>query len=308
MIPEFPHFKKLELRDRVDIEAITNKYPPYSDFNFISMWCWDTKGEMRVSQLHGNLVLKLNDYVTDKLFYSFLGNKNTDETAMKIISLSAKENLGQELRLVPEISAVSLDGQGFSKIEDRNNFDYVYNTDSLSVYKNGEYSTKRNLVNRLLKKYTGIESRIIDLTDKNNEVVILSLSQTWENNKSTKQKSIDFKNEEIAIRRLFALDQMDSLFCVGVYLENKLVAFSINETLSSEYGLSHFAKADDLSAGLYAYLMRETAKEMVARGKVLLDYEQDLGIPELRYSKISFRPKEYLKKYLITPTKDLPIY
>jgi len=48
MIPEFPQFKNLELTDKIDVEKFTSKFPPYSDFNFVSMWSWDIKGEMRM--------------------------------------------------------------------------------------------------------------------------------------------------------------------------------------------------------------------------------------------------------------------
>ena len=57
MIPEFPKFKNLELSDKNDIEKFTSKFLPYSDFSFVSMWSWDIKGEMRIAQLNGNLVV-----------------------------------------------------------------------------------------------------------------------------------------------------------------------------------------------------------------------------------------------------------
>ncbi len=58
MIPEFPNFKKLELSDREEVESVTNKFPPYSDFNFTSMWCWDINEDMRLSKLNGNSPLQ----------------------------------------------------------------------------------------------------------------------------------------------------------------------------------------------------------------------------------------------------------
>jgi len=48
MLPEFPKFKGIELSDKEDVEKITHKYPSYSDFNFVSMWSWDIKGEMQI--------------------------------------------------------------------------------------------------------------------------------------------------------------------------------------------------------------------------------------------------------------------
>lgn len=73
MIPEFPQFKVLELSDKGDIEVFTKKFPPYSDFNFVSMWSWDIKGDMRISQLNDNLVVRFTDYLTGNPFFSFFG-------------------------------------------------------------------------------------------------------------------------------------------------------------------------------------------------------------------------------------------
>ena len=93
MIPEFPQFKNLELTDKKEVEKITGKYPPYSDFNFVSMWSWDIKGEMRLSILNGNLVVRFTDYITGNPFYSFLGNNEVNDTVEKLLELSKKEGL-----------------------------------------------------------------------------------------------------------------------------------------------------------------------------------------------------------------------
>src|SRR3989338_5939738 len=103
MIPKFPKFKKLELSDKKDIEKFTSKFPPYSDFNFVSMWSWDIKGEMRISILNENLVVRFTDYITGEPFFSFLGNNKVNETAEALIDLSKKEGLKPMLKLVPEL-------------------------------------------------------------------------------------------------------------------------------------------------------------------------------------------------------------
>ena len=89
MIPEFPQFKKLELSDKKDVEKFTSLFAPYSDFNFASLWSWNIKDEMRLSVLNGNLVVHFTNYLTEELFYSFLGDKKINETAETTISVSA---------------------------------------------------------------------------------------------------------------------------------------------------------------------------------------------------------------------------
>ncbi|MFH1170731.1 MAG: hypothetical protein V1704_04200 [Candidatus Vogelbacteria bacterium] len=45
------------------------------------MWSWDVNGEMRISELNGNLVVRFNDYLTGEPFYSFLGDNEVNEMA-----------------------------------------------------------------------------------------------------------------------------------------------------------------------------------------------------------------------------------
>ena len=74
MIPEFPQFKPLTLSDKESIERITQKYPPYSDFNFMSMRCWDIKGKIKISKFNNNLVVRFTDYLKGNPFFSFWGD------------------------------------------------------------------------------------------------------------------------------------------------------------------------------------------------------------------------------------------
>ena len=130
MIPHFPKFKKLELTDKEEIEKINVKYPPYSDFNFVSMWSWDIKGEMRISQRYGNLVVRFTDYLTGEPFYSFLGNNKVNETTKELLELSKKEGLKLQLKLVPEDSLTGLDPNKF-RAEEKNFTDWLLSTKAM---------------------------------------------------------------------------------------------------------------------------------------------------------------------------------
>src|SRR3989344_3847914 len=109
MIPQFPDFKKLELKDKDEICGLTAQYPPYSDFDFVSMWSWDFKEEIRISSLKGNLVVRFTDYITGEPFYSFLGTKEVNETTDILLNKSSEEGLTPKLKLIPEVAIHELD-------------------------------------------------------------------------------------------------------------------------------------------------------------------------------------------------------
>ncbi len=300
MIPKFPDFKKLELADKFDIETFTQKYLPYSDFNFTSMWSWDIKKNMIWSVLNGNLVVRFNDYITGESFFSYLGTHKVNDTIIKLIEYAKNDCKSSILKLVPELCIEGIDTSLYIVKEDINNFDYLYDISSLSAYRGNKFLTQRNMVNRLLKHHPEIQSKLINIHQTSIQKEVLQLVDVWEKNKIDSHKSIEKENELLALRKLFGSINEINLVCVGVYSHNELIAFSLNELLPSDYAIAHFAKSNVLFPGIYAYLMRETNRVLSQHERKVLNFEQDLGLNNLRYSKRSFRPISFLKKYTIS--------
>ena len=309
MIPEFPQFKPIELSDKEEVEKITHKYPPYSDFNFVSMWSWDIKGEMLISMLHGNLVVGFTDYLTGEPFYSFLGNNEVNDTVEKLLELSKKEgSINPTLKLVPEDSIKGLDEKKFKIIEDRNHFDYIFSHEKISMYNGAEYKKQRNKVRAFETKHK-YEILTLNLTDKNNQKLILDLIEYWISKKKSKNGIVedylnmgDLENELIAFKKLMQASSLllKSLICFSLFIDGTLAGFMINEKISKEYSLGHFSKADIKHDGIYQFLMQKNSKVFLDLGINYLNHEQDLGIDRLRDSKMRFRPIKFLKKYQLT--------
>jgi hypothetical protein len=301
MLPKFPEFKKLELTDKKEIEKITTQYPPYSDFNFVSMWSWDIKGEMRVSDLNGNLVVRFTDYVDQKkVFYSFLGKYKVEETAATLLELSKKEKLEPILALVPEDSVVELDKEKFSIVEDRDHFDYIYHTATLMNLTGNKLRNKRNQVGYFIKKFPKAEIRLLNLGDTETRDDIIRLYKKWFSYKILDNFFQNYEHHELeAIKRLFISYDKFNLISVGIFEKNKLVAFFINELTESSYCLGLIAKAEISMQGIYAFLRKKNAEIISSFNKEFMNDEQDLGIEKLRDAKMQFRHHSFLKKYKV---------
>ena len=178
MIPTFPEFKKLELSDRAEVEKITKRFQPYSDFNFISMWSWDVKKEMGLSVLNDNLVVRFSEYLTGEPFYSFLGTQKVDETAECIINLSVQSGLSPDLSLVPELAVSYFDAKKFSVSEQRDQFDYIFDLRIISELKGAKFSNKRNLINKITSEGK-IRSEKLNLHDPEIRFNIKKLNLEW---------------------------------------------------------------------------------------------------------------------------------
>ena len=84
---------------------------------------------------------------------------------------------------------------------------------------------------------------------------------------------------------------------MGIFEEDRMLAFTIEEVLPDAYAICHFWKADSSRAGIFDFLMQEKARHLETLGVQFLNYEQDLGVPALRTAKSSFRPVRFLKKF-----------
>ncbi len=303
MIPEFPKFKAVELSDRDDVEKITHKHPPYSDFNFVSMWSWDIKGEMLISLLNENLVVRFTDYITGKPFYSFLGTNKVNETAQELIELSHKEGLKTELKLVPEETIKEINSSLFKASEERDHFDYIYSIPELKDMAGGKFARKRNQVSVFIKNHPEAHAETLDLKNKSIQGEIVNLSFEWMKKKK-EQEGIFESHEEVAVSRLLLAVDACNLVGVGVFMKEKMIGFIIDELAQGENVVAHGSKTDKTYVGVNSFLIKKNAEALSLLNKLIFNYEQDLGMENLRDAKTRFRPTHFLKKYKLTPLYD----
>ena len=298
MIPQFPEFKKLELSDKDQIESFTKRFPPYSDFNFVSMFSWDIHGDMRVSILNDNLVVRFNDYITGKPFYSFLGVNKVNETTEALLDYSLLFGGGHDLKLIPEVAIKDLDKNSFSVIEDRDHFDYIIPAELFKEYNTKQTRTKKNSVNQFLSNFTPVK-QTLDLDNVEVRDLVYELFTKWSEGK---EDPLSVQNELQAIKRFVENNKEDSdhIF-TGIFLDEKMISFCLSERLNDGFSNIHFCKADtSISTGVYAHILQENAKILIDKGHNYINIEQDLGIDSLRKWKMSHGAGMFLKKYIVS--------
>lgn len=296
MLPEFPEFKKLELSDKKDIEKFTKKFPPYSDFNFVSMWSWDTKGEMRISALNKNLVVRFTDYITNKPFLSFIGENKLLETAKKLISFSKENYQVDSLRLIPEEEANILSKLEFQILPDIDSHDYIFSVEDLSnMHKWSKHKSSKG-IEQFLKLHTDYLVKISSIgeiqKDESKEMF-----KKWAINKNINDHF--GLNEYKAFERFLEIKD-ENIEVVSLYKNNQLIGFTAYEIISEDYAVAHFSKANTKHhSAIYDILNWEEAKSLKTKGIKYYNWEQDLGIPGLRESKKKYKPCHFLKKFIV---------
>jgi len=300
MIPEFFEFKKLELSDREEIEIITKQFLPYSDFHFTSIFCWAFDNSTLISKLNNNLIVKQTDWTTGEQFFSIIGINSVPKTINEISTFLIKNKFPLTLRWVPEETVKYLNKINTTIVEDRDYFDYVYNVSDLFFASGSKYKKYRNGFSRFIRKHNNITTRLIDLRCETIKLQINNLLNKWVENKEFENKKCEQSFECQALNKLLSTaEEFESLIALGVFDNNELIAFIINDIIDKDYGCGLFWKANTIYKGIYQYLMKENINLYNDKKLRFFSFECDLGIESLRESKKRYHSAFFLKKYKI---------
>lgn len=300
MIPDFPQFKPIEFSDKEEVERLTYKFSNYSDFNFVSLWSWDIKGEMAISKLNGNLVVRFTDYLNGQPFFSFIGDKRVNDTARELIFFSEKYYKKNLLKFVPEDIAKRLKKEHFDVQIDPDAHDYVYAIDHLvNMHEWKDHSSSKS-IRKFLREHPNYSIKHSSI-QKIKKEEHLELFQKWAKAKNI-ENYLELTEYKSFTRTLEIKD--DALRVVSLYVEDVLIGFTVFEIVSGGFAISHFAKTDKHYHSKASDLLNwEEAKILDSHGVKYFNWEQDLGIPGLRKSKEKYKPILLLKKVVVSAKK-----
>lgn len=300
MIPNFPSFKNLEENYMHEVCEYTLKYDPFSDFNFTSMYAWNVDDTTQLSYLNQNLVIKLRDYLENKIILSMLGTHEISKSLEELFIFSGKNKYS--INLLPSITVDSLEPNSKIRniiVADRDQFDYIYESALISSLLGSDFKKRRNLVKKFLSLTSG-HARIcrLDLKSIPTRRAILDVAEKWSSGKKTKGRNVH-QDELVGLERFLKLALKKEYLGVGAFIDQKLIGFSLLEVINNNYAIDHFEKTDMFFPGGDEYLFHGTCNILAEKGIRYLNFEQDLGIEGLRKSKLLWRPVKYLKKYKV---------
>lgn len=294
MIPQFPVFKPLELSDKCEIEKYTSLFPPYSDFNFVSLWSWNIQKKVKISTLNNNLVVLFSDYLTGQPFISFIGSNMAHETSQILFDYSVRNYKVTYLKLLPEFLALTLGNNGWNVKADAASHDYVLSIEKLTTM--NEWSKSK--ISKNIKRFQRENPDYIVIEEKIHSVEIVKYINLFETWASSKNEAMFSNYEYEAFKRYIHLAS-PNVFILSIFANEKLIGFETYEIVSTEYAISHFSKSDFRYKGINEMLQWEEAKHLSKLGIKYLNIEEDLGIEGLRFAKQKFKPAHFFKKYVL---------
>lgn len=187
----------------------------------------------------------------------------------------------------------------FQYTEERDLFDYIYDGESMRTLKGRKNVKKRNHINFFLKEYEGrYEYRLLDENDFD---ACLQLVEEWTNNKEENNEvSEEMEEELIGMKKLFANYDIlkDRLRIAGIFIDEKLEAFTMGEYINPNMALIHIEKANPSIRGLYPFINQQFLVNEFSDAE-FVNREEDLGIEGLRKAKLSYHPCRFVEKYTV---------
>ena len=178
--------------------------------------------------------------------------------------------------------------------DDRPNYDYIYLTQDLIDLAGRDFHKKKNHLNYFKKTYPYEYVRMTsNMADEAMEFL-----EEFNRRKDVPPHEMELlKMEEQAME-----DVLRNLEAVGykagaILIDGKIEAIAIGGQLGTKMITEHVEKANVEYRGLYQAINNEFCKDVAGWAKYI-NREEDMGIPNLRKAKLSYRPCKLLEKYI----------
>lgn len=179
-------------------------------------------------------------------------------------------------------------------IDDRPNYDYVYRRQDLVELKGRDYHGKKNHLNYFHKNY---EYSYIPLTSDMAEDAMRFIADFNSRKEVPDHEMQMLKMEEEAMRDVFLNLEKVGYTAGAILIDGKIEALSIGGMLNKNTITVHVEKANVNFRGLYQAINNEFCKNVPLSIKYI-NREEDMGIPNLRKAKLSYKPVKLVEKYI----------
>ncbi len=293
-LPDYPEFAPIDLSMRGEIEPQLKKLDEgISEFTFANFYLFRNHYQYQISHIGASaagseilLVAGQSEEPCGTRFVSLpLGLPPRDKLEELIGRFGRIKNLSEKQHAA---SGAELESLGLEIVEDRDNFDYLYNKQELAELPGAAFHKKKSFVNFFRKNYQ-FEEKPLDSASASDALTLLDL---W---RERKGYDGDYDSAIEALRLWQELELVGRVY----YVEGKPAGWWMGEPLgSTSMFTEHFEKGDDTLKGVYQFLNQACAMSLPEKFN-LINREQDLGDEGLRQAKMTYRPAGFVKKYCV---------
>ncbi|MBZ9607053.1 phosphatidylglycerol lysyltransferase domain-containing protein [Clostridium estertheticum] len=292
-------FKRLMIEDKNVFEKFIYPYKFLScEYSFTTLYIWREACDVCFTIYKGALIIKKKDFEGRYYFMQPLGysKENLKEIIDALKEYKTENNMEYLFKdldegVMEEIRDIYDDAHGICIKEDRDNFDYLYEAEKLIKLSGKKLHGKKNHYNSFIKKYN-YEVKDIKGEEVVNDVIVAA-EKWYAGNNDDDVLYYELQGIKDIVKDMGILNNKG----IAVYVDEKIVAFSLGEKLNDDLAVIHIEKADTKYSGVYSFINKTFVDTSFSEVKII-NREQDLGIVGLRKSKLSYHPFKLEKKYI----------
>ncbi len=245
--------------------------------------------------VEGDTLIFRSRYLDGKYAFTFPIGPNTEWMLGKVEEYCRDREIDLEFCTVTpfDLDILKLRWPNAEVEENRDWFDYLYESQNLVEFSGKKYSAQRNHINRF-------ERDCPDWTfERMGTEHVEEVRSFFRDLIEQRSKEGDTAREEE--EKVFeVLDHFEEYGFHGGILrvQGKIVGLSMGEIVRDTLFV-HIEKANTEYSGIYQKLVHCFAREFVNENVRYINREEDVGDPGLRKSKMSYRPLKLLEKYTV---------
>lgn len=289
-------FHPLSLSDKHWINSYLEKLrDPICDYSFANLFIWKHLYHTECAKINDFLIIRFCNPLCMQCFFLEPLGEGSLQDILEILREEAHQN-NVPLRLmslsssfIKKLSGLNI-ASDFFWFDNRDYANYVYDSKSLCKLDEKGFEAKRNHIRRFEKKYPNYQYRALSSKDSS---FAFSLFDQW-----VKQKNdlSEHNVERESIEAAFAHFEELELEGLLLLVDNTPVAFSFGSRLDSNTFCIHAEKANSNYQGAYAMINKLMAQTLCERFE-FINREEDIGILNLRKSKLSYHPKKMISNF-----------
>ena len=295
-IPLYPECRPLELEDKQILDEIFHQVQPrISEFTFANLWLFRHAHEYRLSNVDNTIVILGRGYDGEPYFL-IPPSGNVEGALLRLV------NDGLTLYGADNIFIDGyLRGKDVEITPDRDSFDYLYSRGDLADLPGNRFHKKKNRISYFINRH---EYRVEKFQAGHIHGCLELLTEwrrvhegmEWDNSSSLESDATD---EALRMAEPLGLEGVVAI------VDERVKAFALGERLNGDTSVCHFEKADPFLEGLYQLIDREFNRLLFTDCR-FVNREQDLGMMNLRVSKLSYHPVELIEKYRVRKMTGSP--
>ena len=293
-------FRRPELGDAELISGYFHKYPTRScDRTFANVYLWAKFYQVVFTQYKNTLVFRDNS-----AGYGYAFPVGTDEDVKAVIPdlIQEAENAGETFCMY------GVTREHFEQLEqwfpgkfqceyNRDEADYVYETEKLATLSGKKLHSKRNHINKFKQIFEG-RWDYEPLTEESVEECF-QMAMKWRIENECEED--EEKNQEMCVT-MNSLRLLKELHLVGgiLKIDGEIVAFTIGEAINEDTFVVHIEKAFTEVEGAYTMINQQFVEHELLGKYQYVNREDDVGMEGLRKAKMSYHPVFMIEKGYVT--------